>query len=255
MPQQRYYTPAKFGAAMLSGLAPYITGGTKRSLSSTGTVTKKKRPARGNSNSLKNKIRELESVQHYSTDDSTLSQAMVHNTFYTHCPTAQITQGDANFSRTGDQIYLVAIKLNGFYGTSTSLTNGQKFRIVLFYSDVFNNAGAGGWTSTLSINDVRMLNTGSQYTANVIFDPKKVTVIYDETHQINQQIASVSDVSQVKDTIQLNRSFPYHPSLAGQGTNRNLYIAVFASSSGGTSGVTATGTFYLSYDLLFKNSK
>lgn len=256
-----YYKPA-FAAGMLGASAyyggrkprPYNRRGNVQQASSQGYFVNKRLPVVKKKKTLKDKIRQMESAQHHAANDQTLTQALKHNTMYIHNVTANILTGTSNSTRTNDTIYLEAIKLNGYYGTSTSLTNGQKFRVVVFWTDLFNNTGTTGFSS-IAISNFNINSTGGFYSADFIFDPKKATVIYDESHTINQQIASVSDVSQVIATIPLKKSFNYLPNGNGAGSDRNLYVGVLASSSGGTAGTTDTGTFYLSYDTIFRNSK
>lgn len=243
-------------AAVLGGMNNQKLGFQYRKRGSQGeTETIRKVRRRGTSSSLVQKIRNLESAQHLSSSDAILSQAPVkHNTFYTHNITAQIAAGTSNSTRTNDQVFLEALKLKGYLGSNTTLTNGFQFRIVVYYADIQYNGGTTAFGNGLATSDVRLGSTGSTYTTDIIFDPKKVTILYDEVQVVNQQIASVSDVSNISAVIPLKRSFSYQPGTV-YGSNRNLYVSICASSSGGTAGTTDVCSFYLSYDLIFKNSK
>lgn len=205
-------------------------------------------------NSFKQKVLALESAHHkVSNDTSTIIASATHNTVYTHNITAQVIQGTDNYTRIGDNVYLEAIKISGFYGSDAALIHGQVFRIMLFYADVQDNTGTTGFGSAIGTSKIFLDTTTSALTINGIVDPKKINVVYDSAHTMNHSLSSSIDVENLWINLQLQKSFTYQPSTV-YGKNTNLYLAFTAGVAGGSTGTTVCGALNLSYDLIFKNA-
>ena len=210
----------------------------------------KKRPRVGKRNNLVTKIRDMETAQHLLGVDGTISQNMIHNDAYVHCPTSLIALGTSNNGRTGDEIYLNAIKFRINYADATANASGILLRVWIGYA---NTQTTSANFSAYTLTDT-MFATGTFYSTGSIVDPKRFTCLYDSTTEINNTIAAERSVVSIVDTVQLNKPFPYESGTV-YGKDRNLLIIVTGSIVGGAAGVTAIGTVLLSYDLVFKNSK
>lgn len=257
-----YVRQAMQGGAMLYAAgAPGIVRQRPRYGSRTRTTfTKNRKRKQPGVVSLKSAIRSLESAQHSVNPDSVCKQTPVlHNTVYTHNVTAQVILGTGNNLRTNETIYLDAIKLNAWWGSSAALTLGQKVRVSLYWADYTYNGGGtsfgtGIGLSAFALQTAGGTSTGTQLTPNFLPDPKKITMIYDEIITVNQQTAATSDVESLNATVPLKRSFNYTPQTV-YGSDRNLYLMVCAASVNGSAGVTNQGDIYISYDMIFRNSK
>lgn len=218
----------------------------------TRTMTKTKRKYSGSAGSLKQKIRAMETVQHSAYE---LLLTMSSNINYTTNPVGQIPLGNSNLSRTNDEIYLEALKLNYVITTPTAWSNGVKFRLQVLWLDNEVTAQGTAWLGGLiSPADIYLSALGSAIGPNGIIDPKKCTIVHDEIIAINASFASMQELYSGVATVQLKKAFVYKPTSA-YGKDRNLYIRVQAYGAGATTGVTDVCTVALSYDLIFRNSK
>jgi len=215
----------------------------------TGTVTKRKRRA-GQSDSMVKKIRGMETAQHNIVADSVLNQLMLHNDVYEHNITAGIPLGTANNARTNDEVFLEAIKFKLMLHDIAAQSNAVTFKLFLVMVDNFS--ATPGWTGGLASNFT--FNNAVAFRVLNIPDPKKSTTLAEYTIEINPSQADAFQSQIVEDVVQLQKPFVYRTGTS-EGKSRNLMWYITSSIIGGTSSVTQTGWNYLTYDLIFKNSK
>lgn len=218
--------------------------------SRTKTKTKRRRTVVGGSGVI-NAIRAHETAQHYS---QSLSKTIGSNADYCLNPVGAIALGNSNTTRTNDEIFIECLKYNYTYEQAATSSNGQKFRFVLLYADDDIMSSGTAWaTNALVAATIAQLNTASINYADIIFDPKKVTVIHDETIVAEANYSGSVMTKCNAGTIQIKKPFIYKPASA-YGKTRNLYLWLTGTGSFVGDG-TALGDFVLSYDLIFKNSK
>lgn len=258
------YNPYKLGAGL--GMTAYSAGSRygsagprsrKRTYRPQTLVSqqRKKRSSGGSSHSLKDQIRKMETVQHKTISDSDQSQLILQNQFYHHNVSAQVVTGTSNVTRTNETVYLEAIKINGNWNTAAANNEGTKFRLIVGYCDVQDNAGGVGYANTgLVTSDLFLTNTNVTYVTSGIVDPKRFTAIFDEQYTVNKSVSGDEETVSFRETINLKKTFNYAPGTV-YGSDRNLYVIVMANNVSGTSGTTAVGTLHMAYDLLFRNSK
>jgi len=216
----------------------------------TRTKTKRRRTTVGGSGVI-NAIRAHETAQHYS---QSLSKTIGSNADYCLNPVGAIALGNSNTTRTNDEIFIECLKYNYTYEQAATSSNGQKFRFVLLYADDDIMSSGTAWaTNALVAATIAQLNTASINYADIIFDPKKVTVIHDETIVAEANYSGSVMTKCNAGTIQIKKPFIYKPASA-YGKTRNLYLWLTGTGSFVGDG-TALGDFVLSYDLIFKNSK
>ena len=221
-----------------------------RTGSFTGYYGTQRRPKGRRTNTFTYKIRQAETVKHYIKSDATLNQTLVMNTAYVHSPTAQVTQGDANNSRDGDNMYLCALKIRYLFQDLVAIVDGVTYRVLVGYNNV--QYSASGFT-TGTTSDYFFPSAGT-YFSNYIVDPKKFTVLLDKTIDQNTLLTGVKPVASDAVTIPLEKPFTYATNTQF-GKNTNLTIILLAQVIGGTTGSTQVGNAYMGYDLIFKNSK
>lgn len=244
-----------FKGAVAAGTAGYSRGRSNSVMQSRGgagtaTQSYKKRPRVGRRNTIVTQVRDMETAQHLLGVDGTISQNMLHNDAYVHCPTSLIALGTSNNGRTGDQVYLNAFKFRINYSDNVANANGILLRVWIGYANTQTTAAN---FAAYTLTDT-MFAVGTFYSTGSIVDPKRFTCLYDTTSEVNNTVAATNSVVSIADTVQLNKSFPYESGTI-YGKDRNLLIICTATTIGGASGVTALGTILLSYDLIFKNSK
>lgn len=205
---------------------------------------KKRRSTR----SFKAKLMNVQPSKHYSY---TADQACTHSTIYTTCPTSGIVQGTTNATRDGDLVNLAALK-GKFHYASPAASGAYVGRFIIGYSGeeytgLGSDFGAGITTTEL------FLPSTFGVTINGIINPKAFTVLYDETIDLNSQLAGARDVSSGAFTLQLDTSFPYQSSGSTMGKSRNLYVLFMAAVMDGVSGTTASGDISVALDLIFKD--
>lgn len=218
-------------------------------MSYTGTVTKRKRRT-GKSDAVTRKIRGMETAQHNIVQDTTLSQLMLHNDVYEHNVTAGIPLGTANNARTADEVYLEAIKFKMLIHDISSNSDAATYKLYLLMVDNFS--ATPGWTAGLASNFT--FNNAVVWRPLNIPDPKKCSMIAEYTIEINPSLATAFQSKIVEDVIQLKKPFVYRTGTA-EGKTRNLMFYLTSSIIGGTTSTTQTGWAYVTYDLIFKNSK
>jgi len=204
------------------------------------------RKATGTS-SVKQTILDMASVYHNAVVDATCGNgALTSNQIYNFPLTAQITQGTTQANRTGDSIYLSALKLRGYIASPVT-SSVYFYRIIVgFCNNTNTNVSllASGFTAA----DI-FLNTPVNAYVNGIINPKAFTALYDTQFTVNSQIASASDGIHWADTVPINQKFQYDASNSALGKSKNLFILVIPTAIG----TTAAGSCAISTDLIFKN--
>lgn len=193
----------------------------------------------------------LHPAKHYTGETS---PTLVHNTVTSMCPTQGITQGDGNTNRDGDAIELEALKLKGSLVTATT-AGAYQYRVMVGWSgEEFTTANiATGLVSAIGATELFLPSTQG-WVNNALVNPKAFTILYDQTFDLNSQIAATQDIYNFNVTVPIHQGFSYQSSGSVQGKNRNLYVVVIGSVAGGTTGTTAAGQILLAYDLVFKNN-
>lgn len=231
---------------------PYRGGlRTSKHGSYTGIVTTDRRKRVPRRKSIKAIVNSMKEAKHYTLD---YNLAFTHNTLFTMCPTQGITQGDGIANRDGDSIRLEALKIQADFQSSAT-AGAYTFRIIVGYSgEEYTTANiASQFVSGLSTSEVFFPSTVTFWTANGVINPKAFTVLYDQTVDINSQIAAVVDTVSFSHTVPLAMDFPYQASASVMGKFKNLYVLVIGCVAGGTTGVTAAGNILYSSDLIFKD--
>jgi len=214
------------------------------------TKTKRRRPAVGASGVI-SAIRAHETAQHYS---QSLARTVGSNADYCLNPVGAIALGNSNTTRTNDEIFIECLKYNYTYEQNSAASNGQKFRFVLLWADEDIMSSGTSWaTNALVAGTIAQLNTASINYSDIIFDPKKCTVVHDETICVEANYAGAVMTKCNSGTIQIKKPFVYK-SASAYGKVKNLYLWLTGTGSFVADG-TALGDFVLSYDLIFKNSK
>lgn len=257
MPMQFYNPYNKFPVSVargaMSGAAAVFGGGATRRTASkykssrtANTLVNSRPTKKPRSNSFRSKLLKQEPAKHYEGSTTT---NLTHQTIFSLVPTAGIVQGDTNAQRDGDFVDLAALKLKGIFQTAAA-ANGYSFRIIVGYSGEEYNLptvlGAG-----LTTAEIFLPNTTGNWAVNGIINPKAFTALYDETMDINSEVAATSTIGSFSFTVPLNRKFPYQSSGSVFGKDRNLYVVV-VSSGVGLGAAAPTGLTVFSYDLIFK---
>lgn len=215
------------------------------------TMTTTKRRRRGTfRKSFKSQVFAVQPAKHLSGESSVTN---THNTILTVVPTQAITQGTSNTSRQGDAVYLAALKIKFNFQTATA-SNGYVWRILVGWTgEEVTTAGiATGLVSGLGATEIFLPTTFANWTVNGIVNPKTFTLLYDQTIDLNSQVAAASDVGSGALTVPLNTTFDYQASGSVMGKVRNLAVVVIGGCAGGVTGVTAVGNAVMSWDLIFK---
>jgi len=212
-------------------------------------VSKKRRGLKRRS--FADRVRRLAPYKHNTLADSTVTNAMTHNTIYTTNLTAKITQGDTNQDRNGDSLVLAAVKVSGIIHTPTT-SGAYNYRVLLLYSGEEYNvtASAAGLANT----EIFLPNGGGSFMTRAIINPKTCTVLHDQMYDVNSLVTATSDNITCNFKVNLKGKFPYQSSGSVFGKNRNIYLVVISAVVGGTSGVTASGTYFLNTDVIFQDS-
>lgn len=196
---------------------------------------------------VKQTILDMASVYHSATIDGTCGNgSMTSNQIYNFPLTAQITQGTTQANRTGDSVYLSALKLRGYIASPVT-SSVYFYRIIVGFCNNTNlnvSLLASGFTAA----DV-FLNTPTSAYVNGIINPKAFTALYDAQFTVNSQVSGASDGIHWTDTIPINQKFQYDASNSALGKSKNLFILVIPTAVG----TTAAGSCAISTDLIFKN--
>lgn len=245
------------GAASIGALAyqtrnpAYIGRRTRMGRSYTLTTTNKRRQQyRGNS--FKRQVMKLHPAKHYTMDTAPLN---THNTILSMCPTQGITQGDGNTNRDGDAIHIESLKIKGTMITSAAAGAYQHRIIVGWSGEEITTANiATSLVSGLGSTEIFLPTTAGNWVPDGIINPKAFTCLYDETFDLNSQIALTQDLAALGFTVPIHQDFDYQATGSVMGKTRNLFVIVIAAVAGGVNGTTAAGQHLISADLIFKNT-
>lgn len=238
-----------FGLYPNNNQMPPVGNQTTRRGNRTRKVTYRKKGVSQKS-AVKKTILGMAQTYHRGIPDSTLNVSLLHSNFYGHNLTGAITQSSTMAGRQGDQIYLTHLLLKGFFSTPTT-AGAYKYRVLVYYSgEEYNPAGLG---ASVGPSEVFLPNTFGSFNVNGIPNLKAVTLLYDQTIDVNSTITGVSDIAGVDVRIPLNRKFAYQADGSAYGKKDNLYVTVLGHVVGGVVGVTASGSCFLSADVMFKN--
>lgn len=217
----------------------------------TQTITKRRR-RRVNRNSFKQKVMRLHPAKHLTLD---MQATNAHQGILTACPTQGVVQGDGNTNRDGDAIHIECLKIKGSLVSSTT-AGAYQHRIIVGWSgeEITTALIATNLVAGLTTTELFLPTTTSNWVSNGIINPKAFTVLYDETFDINSQVAATADIVNFATTIPIHQDFDYQSSGSVMGKTKNLYIVCIAMVAGGTTGITAAGQHILSCDLVFKNA-
>lgn len=205
--------------------------------------------------SLKTAIRAITSAHHLPVGDGpgVNAVALVHNNIYAQNLLNLVTQGTNQQARTGDTVYVEAVKVKAWVETPIAAINGLSYRVMVLWHDDFY-ANSILTSGTIALGDLNMISTGVGRTNLMIVDPKKTTVLYDETYTINPSISGAIDVVPIQFSCSIKKQFNFIPGTQ-EGKDRNLYLVLIPAIAAGAAGATACGTIYANNDLIFKVSK
>jgi len=241
-----YRTPPSSGG-FAGWFAKRQRTGTRYGWSSTGTtLTKKRRPRRGQYRTFQRRVLNVFPAKHVTNSVAT---TILNGRIYTMNLTQQILQGAAGDQREGDSVMLEALKISGHFQTSTE-SNGFIFRILVGYSGEEYNTPTLA-VGNLSVAELFQPNTATQIT-NGIINPKAFTVLFDHVIDLNSQIEGDRTLQSLKETIKLNKKFPYQAFASLYGKTQNLYMVV-CSNQPDTAIDVPNGSAILSYDLIYKD--
>lgn len=214
-------------------------------------VIMKSRKSRTLSGIVAEQVRKQASAKHFALGDAALLQTMLHNTYYSYMPTSGVVQGDTNAQRDGDSVYLEALKIRGSY-TTNSAANGYTCRVLVGWTGEELSVAQTFVAGSITPQMIYLPTTGANG-VNGIINPKGFTLLYDETVDVNSQIAATTDISTLSAIIPLKQKFVYQESASAFGKTKNLVVVVISSVNGGVAGTTGTGVIAMSVDLIFKN--
>lgn len=215
------------------------------------SVGRKYRSSRSNNKSFKKKVFDTQPARHFTGEDS---EPSTHNTMLTCIPTQGIQQGSTNVSRQGDSIYICALKLKYNFQSAVA-SNGYQWRILVGWTgeEITTANIATAFVSGLGATEVFLPTTTTNWVANGIVNPKTFTCLYDQTIDINSQVALSSDLAGDSTTIRINQAFDYQSSGSVMGKSKNLAIVVVGCVVGGVSGTTVVGNVVASWDVIYKS--
>lgn len=246
VPSSQPYPVPMFGHSQRPSIAKIQRTRLRGGWSGTGTMTKKKNASQSLRKNFTRKVMNVFPAKHLSgTSNVTIPNAQI----LTKNITAQVTQGVTGSTREGDSIHLEALKFEGLFQTATE-SNGYKFRLLIGYSgeEYPNTTFTPGLLSTGEL----FLPGTSTTVVNGIVNPKAFTVLYDQVIDLNSQIEGDRTIQSVRDTIKLNKKFPYQSAGSIYGKSQNLY-AVIISYACDTAADVPVGSILFAYDLIFKD--
>jgi len=176
-----------------------------------------------------------------------------NQTFWFHSPTQNIAPGTSNFGRIGDSIRLHKMKINGYFNAPPTALTNTKWRFTVFYSS--KPAAAAGQTSgAFNASELFYPNTSTINIIGGLFDDKAVTVLADQTFDVNSNVSTAQDVKSFAMEINLrDQLMEYNESGSAFGKKRNLYVLVYGFTPNGAA-VGNIGVFYYSYTLQYKDN-
>lgn len=189
-------------------------------------------------------------------NDSGLAQNMTMNNIYSSNITAKVLQGTTDSSRQGDEIYLTGLKVKGNFVTPTA-SNAYQYRVIVGWSgEEYNpgNFGSSGAGTGLNAAEIFLPLTGGQYATSSVINPKTLTVLYDQTMDLNSQLTGVSDIIGFDFYVPLSKKFAYQAAGSVYAKFKNLYIIIVSTvATLGTPLTTASGNVNVNTVLMYKN--
>lgn len=241
-----YWTPPMSGSGRRMSISTVSTQGLGGGMSTTARVKRKRRKFR-QLRSLKSKIVATLPAKHNTYDALTTINA---DSAYTIQPTRNIGQGTGNQDRVGDQIFLEALKLKGHFESLTT-SNAYIYRLVVGFTGEETN-GIASWSNTgLTAAEVYQPNTYTILT-NGHINKKAVTVLHDETFDLNSQVDAAPTVHGFDLLVPIKQRFTYQSAGSTYGKIKNLFVWVVGHAPG-VSGANAVGYVRCSVDLIFKD--
>lgn len=201
-------------------------------------------------NKVKKTILSMAETYHRGINDSSLNGPLLHSNLYTYNLTAQVQQGTSLAQRQGDAIYLMGVNIRGSIFAPTT-AGAYQYRIMVVRSGKETNPAT--LLAGIGAADVFLPNTYSTFTINGQINSKALTLLYDQTVDVNSQLTATADVAQVNISIPIYKKFEYQSDGAVYGKKDNVYVLVTAIVAGGTAGTTSCGQFLGSADVIFKN--
>lgn len=201
---------------------------------------------------IKKVMHKEEEAHHYLL---TSAQVLGDASIYTAGLTTEIPQGTGNGNRIGDRILLEAFKIrgriDGFAGGNTVFV-----RFMVIKSGTEIAAGqAGGWNVT-GINGLGatnlFLNNPTDTVNTTVIDPKRVTVLYDKTHELTPYLGTQVKSTHLDITVPIHKKYSYNASTA-YGKFYQYYLVAIGYQLGATISSTAVGTITTTTDIIFKN--
>jgi len=180
--------------------------------------------------------------------------ASFHNFIYTANLSAQIPQGTAIQSRQGDEVYLTSLHLKGIIGSDV-VSNGYQYRVMILMSGE-EYTGTNFSATQLTYSEIFLNTTGAGsllYATVAPVNPKAVTVLYDETFDLDSQVPVTRNVTSFERNIPLYRKYSYQGSGSVMGKKQNIYAVFIPCALNGADGTTPTGQIVMSARLGFKN--
>lgn len=221
----------------------------KKSRKPSSTSYKKKVATSGGK--VKEELLRMATRYHSSVPDTTGGVfGMTQNTLYALNLTGKIRQGTDNTSRQGDACFLEGLTLRGFFNTA-SASNAYVFRVMVVWSGA-DYANTNMSSSSLTYPEVFLPSTGFTSITNAIVNPKAVTVLYDNTIDLNSQVANSPDVMSVLATCKLDQKFQFKSDSSVFGKTKNLYL-VIGGFGIGQAALTPVGSGQFATDIRFKN--
>lgn len=248
-----YYNNKKvYASALGTGLKllPYLRSNQRSSVRTMGTqnMVTTKRKKRTSRRSFAAKLMNAQPAKHQS--GQTIA-TLLHDQIWSFNATAAITQGDTNANRSGDYVHLAAIKIKGFFNAAAT-AGAYSYRIMVGYTgEEYANTSLS--STALTDTELFIPNTTANFRGAGLVNPKAFTCLYDETIDINSEIAATLSLKSYAFTVQLDKRFPYQASGSVFGKTQNLMVVVIGGVAGGSLGITAAGGTTLSYDLIFKD--
>lgn len=227
------------------GMNANVGNGTNSSM-----VLTRRPKRRGKYKTFAQKVRNVHGYKHNTLSSSAVSNVMTHQTIYTTNLTSKIVQGDSNADRDGDSVHLTAFKLKGVIHSPTT-AGAYVYRVLVGWSgeEYALTASSAGLTSA----ELFLPNQGGAFFATANVNPKAFTVIHDEIIDINSNITATSDLKSIAFNVPIKQKYAYQSTGSTFGKFKNLYIVVISGVVGGTSGTTASGSYFFDTDLIFQN--
>lgn len=221
----------------------------KKSRKPSSNSYKKKNPMSGGK--VKEELLRMATRYHSTVPDTTGGIfGMTQNTLYALNLTGKIRQGIDNTSRQGDACFLESLTIRGFFN-SASASNAYVFRVMVVWSGS-DYANTGMSSSSLTYPEVFLPSSGFTSITNAIVNPKACTVLYDNTVDINSQVANSPDVMSVLTTLKLDQKFQFKADGSVFGKTKNLYL-VIGGFGIGQAALSPVGTGQFATDIRFKN--